>query len=138
MYKKHTKNPHKTHRKQLRLTFTHPTAPEFFSDFWICFNLTRPLNLHNYHLFTPHKINLKGEMNLKGQKMPTLVRMMQKWKKLLPDDSYDSCKGGGPGAVVKAACLKSRWSRVLTPLWHSSFKEPGFKCRILCLQGSVI
>ena len=81
MYKKHTKNPHKTHRKKLRLTFTHPTAPEFFSDFLICFNLTRPLNLHNYHLFTPHKINLKGEMNLKGQKMSTLVRMMQKWKK---------------------------------------------------------
>ena len=30
---------------------------------------------------------------------------------------------GGPGAVVKAACLESRRSRVRAPLWHSSFKE---------------
>ena len=29
----------------------------------------------------------------------------------------------GPGAVVKAACLASRTSRVRTPHWHSSFKE---------------
>ena len=33
------------------------------------------------------------------------------------------CKGGDTAAVVKAACLKSRKSRVQTPLWHSSFKE---------------
>ena len=32
-------------------------------------------------------------------------------------------KGGGPGAVVKAACLESRRSRIGTPLWSSSFKE---------------
>ena len=31
--------------------------------------------------------------------------------------------GRGPAAVVKAACLESRRSRVRTPLWHSSFKE---------------
>ena len=29
----------------------------------------------------------------------------------------------GPGAVVKAACLECRWSRVRAPLWHSSFKK---------------
>ena len=80
MYKTNTKNPHNTHRKKFRLTFTHPTAPEFFSDLWISFNLKIPLNLQNNHQFTLHKINLKSEMNLKGQKMPTLVRMMQKWK----------------------------------------------------------
>ena len=33
------------------------------------------------------------------------------------------CTGGGPGAVVKVACLESRRSRGRTPLWHSSFKE---------------
>ena len=32
-------------------------------------------------------------------------------------------KGGGHGAVVKAACLESRRSRVRTQLWPSSFKE---------------
>ena len=31
--------------------------------------------------------------------------------------------GGGPGAVVKAACWESRRSRARTPLWHSSFNE---------------
>ena len=30
---------------------------------------------------------------------------------------------GGPGAVVEAACLQSRRSRVQTPLWLPSFKE---------------
>ena len=74
----------------------------------------------------------------------------------------------GPGAVVKAVCLKSRRSRFRTPLWPSSFKEtkmflprsvvkilycgelswsrgsvlglrpPGFEFRILCLKGNVI
>ena len=29
----------------------------------------------------------------------------------------------GPGAMVKAACLKNPRSQVQTPLWHSSFKE---------------
>ena len=29
----------------------------------------------------------------------------------------------GPGAVVKAASLQSRRSRVLLPLWHSSIKQ---------------
>ena len=32
-------------------------------------------------------------------------------------------KGRGHGAVVKAACLDSRRSRVRTPLWPSSLKE---------------
>ena len=31
--------------------------------------------------------------------------------------------GGGAGAVVEAACLESRRSRVLVPLWHPNFKE---------------
>ena len=31
--------------------------------------------------------------------------------------------GGGPGAVVKYVCLKSRRSRVRTPFWSSSFKQ---------------
>ena len=31
--------------------------------------------------------------------------------------------GGGPGAVVKSACLESRRLRVQTPFWHSHFKE---------------
>ena len=31
-------------------------------------------------------------------------------------------QGGGPCAVVKAACLESRRSRVRTPLWPSSVK----------------
>ena len=75
-------------------------------------------------------------------------------------------KGRGSGAVVKAACLESRISRVRTPLLHSSFKKtisppprsqdailwgastrrcsvlglkpPGFEFQILCLEGSVI
>ena len=33
-----------------------------------------------------------------------------------------SCQGEGPGAVVKAAGLKSRRSRVRAPLWHLNFK----------------
>ena len=36
---------------------------------------------------------------------------------------YEGCQGGGPGAVVKTACLQSRKSRVRTPFWPSSFKE---------------
>ena len=32
-------------------------------------------------------------------------------------------EGGGAGAVVEAACLESRRSRVLVPLWHPNFKE---------------
>ena len=36
---------------------------------------------------------------------------------------FNTCRGGGPGAVVKAACLESRRSRGRTPLWLSSFKE---------------
>ena len=72
-------------------------------------------------------------------------------------------QGRGPGSVVKAACLESRRSRVLTPLWPSIFKETNVsspltridsifvgnlrdrevacstsKFRILCLEGSVI
>ena len=31
--------------------------------------------------------------------------------------------GGRPGAVVKAACLESRKSRVRAPLWPQSVKE---------------
>ena len=31
--------------------------------------------------------------------------------------------GGGPGAVVKAACLESRTLRVRAQLWPSRFKE---------------
>ena len=34
--------------------------------------------------------------------------------------------GEGPGAVVKAACLENRTSRVRTPLWPTSLK--GTKC----------
>ena len=37
-------------------------------------------------------------------------------------------KGGGPAAVVKAACLESRRLRVRTPLWPPSFKET--KCSV--------
>ena len=33
------------------------------------------------------------------------------------------CWGGVHGAMVKAACLKSRRLRVRAPLWHSSFKQ---------------
>ena len=32
-------------------------------------------------------------------------------------------RAGGPGAVVKTACLKSRRLRVRTPLWPLRFKE---------------
>ena len=39
----------------------------------------------------------------------------------LRDENYGM--GRGPAAVVKAACLESRRSRVRTPLWHSNFKE---------------
>ena len=76
-----------------------------------------------------------------------------------------SCKrkGGGPAAVVKAACLESRRLRVRTPLWPPSYKEtkcfvkiqycgeppwprgsviglrlPGLEFRSVCLEGSVI
>ena len=74
---------------------------------------------------------------------------------------------GGRGAVVKAACLKSRRSRVRPPFWHSISKKQkvssqhtrktqycgkpswpggsvlglrptGLEFRILCLEGSVI
>ena len=34
--------------------------------------------------------------------------------------------GGGPGEVVKAACLESRRSRVRNPLWPSSFIKKKF------------
>ena len=34
--------------------------------------------------------------------------------------------GRGPGAVVKAACLESRKSRVRTPLWDACFKEKKY------------
>ena len=79
-----------------------------------------------------------------------------------------SSKGGGPGAVVKAACLESRRSRVQTttlafkfhknklflprslvmiqyclePPWPRGgvlgLRPPGLEFRILCLEGSVI
>ena len=48
----------------------------------------------------------------------------------LADNPLDHRKDGRcTGAVVKAACLESRRSRVRTPLWHSSFKET--KCFLL-------
>ena len=40
--------------------------------------------------------------------------------------AFTKSQGRGPGAVVKAACLESRRSRVQslrTQLWHSSIKE---------------
>ena len=43
--------------------------------------------------------------------------------------------GGGPGAVVEAACLESRRSRVRTPLWHSSFNEMFLLCSLVKLQN---
>ena len=71
--------------------------------------------------------------------------------------------GRDPGAVVKAACLESRRSRVRTPFWPSSFiktkcfslvkihycgerprvsvlglRPPWLEFRIMCLDGSVI
>ena len=76
--------------------------------------------------------------------------------------------GVGPGAVINAACLDKRTSRVRTPLWPSRFKEAkrflprclvkipycgeppgprdtvlcfktsGLEFRIMCLEGSVI
>ena len=46
--------------------------------------------------------------------------------------------GGGPGAVVKAACLNSRRSRVRIPLCHSSFKKASIEvaCSASDRQGS--
>ena len=35
-------------------------------------------------------------------------------------------EGGGPGAVVKTACLESRRSRAQTPHWPSSYKETKY------------
>ena len=42
------------------------------------------------------------------------------WRYLRAVTWYD---GGGPGAMVKAACLGSRRSRVRLSLWHLVFKE---------------
>ena len=41
-------------------------------------------------------------------------------------DDCQLVQGGGPGAVVKAACFESRRSRVRSPLWALSFKETKF------------
>ena len=56
--------------------------------------------------------------------MPIIVHVIQQrecvsHKRLIMRDAY----GGGHGAVVKAACLESRRSRVRAQLWPSSFKE---------------
>ena len=39
---------------------------------------------------------------------------------------FDATEGGGPGTVVKAACLESRWSRVRTPHWPSRKQHVSF------------
>ena len=49
------------------------------------------------------------------------------------DNRLRQKQGGGPGAVVKATCLKSRRSRVRTPLWPPSFKETK-----KCLPRSLV
>ena len=92
-----------------------------------------------------------------------LIKNILKNLKTLKKVVFCKRKGGGPAAVVKAACLESRRLRVQTPLWPPSFKEtkcsvqmrycgepplpggsvlglrlPGPEFRIVCLEGSVI
>ena len=45
--------------------------------------------------------------------------------------------GGGPGAVVEAACLKSRRPRVRAPLWPTNFKESKCYTKIFFTFYSV-
>ena len=46
---------------------------------------------------------------------------------------------GGPGAVVKAACLESWRSRVRTPVLRSSFKETSpLTCKASILRGTSV
>ena len=45
------------------------------------------------------------------------------WKNNCVFEVFSDINGGGPGAVVKAACLESRRSRVWTPLWSSISKK---------------
>ena len=53
-------------------------------------------------------------------------------------------RGGGAGAVVKAACFESHRSRVRTPLspWPRGnvlgLRLPGLEFQILCLEDSFI
>ena len=77
-----------------------------------------------------HKIQPEYYCYLKSHNSP-LVISYSKLKILRPPTMitgiFGACStsemGGGPGAVVNAACLESWRSWVQTPLWPSNFKE---------------
>ena len=87
-------------------------------------------------------VNKKYVKNLKtlkkiiiicGIRMHYVIKKIKTKIVVIPRSRFKvvSCKrkGGGPAAVVKAACLESRRLRVRTPLWPPSFKETNVSQR---------